>query len=104
MPNEESSSTSNGVDKSTSQKEVLSYPLAKLLKGVRKSYEGNKNILDESRNEWRRYGSGNRTSREGKVISHIQNLSSKLNTDVHIVRSEDVPKDKEGNLRKSVKG
>ena len=45
VPNEESSSTSNGVDKSTSQKEVLSYPLAKLLKGVRKSYEENKNIF-----------------------------------------------------------
>lgn len=49
VPNEESSSTSNGVDKSTSQKEVLSYPLAKLLKGARKSYDRNNNLWDDRR-------------------------------------------------------
>ena len=47
--NKKSSSTSNGVDKFSSHKEELSYPLAKLLKGVEKSYEKGKYILDESK-------------------------------------------------------
>ena len=44
---EESPSTSNGVG--TLNSELEGYPLAKLLQNVGKSYEKDKNLLDESK-------------------------------------------------------
>ena len=47
MLNDESPSTSNGVD--SGKQTVSSYPLAKLLENVEKAYDKGKKLLDESK-------------------------------------------------------
>ena len=46
----------------------------------------------------------NPTLETGKIVSHIENISSELNTPVHLVSEEDVPREAAGNVQRGVKG
>ena len=50
MPDNDLPSTSNGVGSQNQVGIDSSYPLAKLLKGVKKSYDKSEKLLEESKN------------------------------------------------------
>jgi hypothetical protein len=84
---EETPNTSNGVG--TLNSELEGYPLAKVLKGVVKTMEKDKNLLTESKKADEGLSASRSQSDKNAMADRVTELSESLNTPVRMVRTSE---------------